>query len=91
MRFMYTLLIQVNTGGGGTAAAAANNNNNNNNNKDYLRNTTLRRKKVQINGLKNLNKRYPPRHSDYPDTRKDKLSTTKISCLEQMVRNFITV
>lgn len=24
MRFMYTLLIQVNTGGGGTAAAAAN-------------------------------------------------------------------
>ena len=41
--------------------------------------------------IEELKQKYPPRHSDYPDTRKDKLSTTKISCLEQTVRNFITV
>jgi hypothetical protein len=29
--------------------------------------------------------------NDYPDTGKNKASTIKISCLEQTVRNFITV
>jgi ribosomal protein L33 len=41
--------------------------------------------------LKSLNKRFPPRRKDYLDTGKDKTSIIKISCLEQTVRNFITV
>ena len=41
--------------------------------------------------LKSLNKRFLPRHNDYPGTGKDKTIIIKISCLELTVRNFITV
>jgi hypothetical protein len=34
---------------------------------------------------------FQQRHSDYLGTRKDETSITKINCLGQTVRNFITV
>ena len=40
--------------------------------------------------MKSLNKRFQQRHNDYLDTGKDKTSITKISCLGQTARNFIT-
>jgi hypothetical protein len=41
--------------------------------------------------IEELKQKVSPRRNDYPDTGKDKPSTIKIKCLEQTVRNFITV
>ena len=41
--------------------------------------------------MKSLNKRFQQRRNDYLDTSKDKTSVTKIICLGQTARNFITV
>ena len=41
--------------------------------------------------IEELNKSFQQRHNDYLDTGKDKTTITKISCLGQTARNFITV
>ena len=45
----------------------------------------------QLDQLIDELKSFQQRHNDYLDTGKDKTSITKISCLGQTARNFITV
>ena len=59
---------------------------------------TRLRKKYNIQKKENLDQlieelkqKFQPRRNDYADTVKDKTSITKISCLRQTARNFITV